>query len=284
MTITSIDLAMDNYTQVEKIGAKSAVHVLAVLKPSRVNRERNNSGLQPYYKEITYPLDAGVPPNSDYYQPTDMPRTKIYSHARQSEPDETPVGPVSEGSGKTTDQSIQGPDGTRSEENSSEANGTTYATQMPQSTNRLTPFTKERLSERDRQATRTFAILQMLDVGSNPWDLGSRLLNFKTVMGTSLLDWFLPIRRSPCCNNEDAQSEYALGPEVDLLKSSVGFIAPQETNTARRRRRRKSTHPKRTGDSIETTAQTTEPNGTFNQPRSSIPLQNFNDAPTPHSL
>ena len=281
MTITSIDLAMDNYTQVEKIGAKSAVHVLAIFKPSRgnVNRGRNDSGLQPYYKEITYPLDAGVPPNSDYYQPKDMPRTKIYSHARQSEPVGLPVESVSEGSSKTTGQSIQGSDGTQSYESSAEANGTAHGSEMAQVADRTTPFTKERLSERDLQATRTFAILPMLEVGSNPWDLGSRLLNLKTVMGTSLLDWFLPIRRSPCCNHEDARSEYAMGPEVDLLRSSVGFTPPQET--PRRRRRRKSTHSKRTGDSVETSAQTAEPNGIPNQPRTSIPLQNFNDAATP---
>ncbi|KAE9365298.1 zf-DHHC-domain-containing protein [Stipitochalara longipes BDJ] len=282
MTITSIDLAMDNYTQVEKIGAKSAVHVLAILKPSRSNmiRDRDGSGVQPYYKEITYPLDAGVPPNSDYYQPADMPRTKIYSHARQSEPIGNPVVPMSEDSSKQSGQSMQESEGLPSHDSSLEANGAPYPTE--QTADRRPPFTKERLSQRDLQATRTFAILPMLEPGNNPWNLGSRLLNFRTVMGTGLLDWFLPIRRSPCCNNEDTQSEYALGFGVDLLKSSVGFIPPRETDAPSRRRRRKSTHPKKTiGHSTQTAAQTSDPNVISTQPNPSIPLQEFKDVSTP---
>jgi len=281
MTITSVDLAMDNYTQVEKIGAKSAVHVLAILKPSRGNviRDTNGSGVQPYYKEITYPLDAGVPPNSDYYQPTDMPRTKIYSHARQSEPIGNPVVPLGEDSIKNSGQPTQGSESTHSHESSLEANGAPHPTETVQTTDRHPPFIKERFTQRDLQATRTFAILPMLEVGSNPWDLGSRLLNFKTVMGTSLLDWFLPLRRSPCCNNEDARSEYALGPEVDLLRSSVGFSTTREKDRPHRRRRRKSTHPKKTSEnSIEQSAQTSDPTVISSQPGSAIPLQNFNDA------
>jgi hypothetical protein len=46
-------------------------------------------------------------------------------------------------------------------------------------------------SERDLQASRTFAVLRMLESGDNPWDLGSLMLNWKTVMGDDVIDWFL---------------------------------------------------------------------------------------------
>jgi palmitoyltransferase len=284
MTVTSIDLAMDNYTQVEKLGAKSAVHVLAVLKPRRIElvRARIDPAVQPYYKEITYPLDAGIPPNPDYYQPANMPRTKIYSHARQLEPIGKPPRPISEDIGNSSEAPTPGPEIASSNDDSLEANGGPRPAKPTAPTAaQQNACTKERLSERDLQATRTFAILPMLEVGENPWDLGSRLLNFKTVMGTGLLDWFLPIRRSPCCGHEDAESQYAMGPGVDLLKSSVGFIPSRETDKSRRRRRRKRTHQRRTSEGTsDAGAETRDPDVISSQPNRSIPLQNINNLST----
>jgi palmitoyltransferase len=313
MTVTSVDLAMDNYTQVEKIGAKYAVHVLAVLKPPQIEMVRvgNDPAVQPFYREITYPLDAGVPPNSDYYQPADIPRTKIFSHSRQSEPIANPPLPASVDIGKNSATPTQGLDSTPSNGCSSEPNGTALAIHpFPESrveSSVRTPEngvpnqeesrpaeslaqtgvpqnapTKERLSERDLQATRTFAILPMLQAGENPWDLGTRLLNFKTVMGTNLLDWFLPIRRSPCCNHEDAQSQYAMGPGVELLKSSVSFTSHREPDTLHRRRRRKRTHQSRRSEKVtDTVAQTSDSNVISTQPNPSILMQDFNNASSP---
>lgn len=54
-----------------------------------------------------------------------------------------------------------------------------------------------------------------LEEGTNPWDLGSSFLNFKTVMGTNLFDWILPIRRSPCCNHVSAEGHFPFGPAVN---------------------------------------------------------------------
>jgi hypothetical protein len=87
--------------------------------------------------------------------------------------------------------------------------------------------TRERLSDRDLKANRTFAILKMLELGDNPWDLGTRIANWETVMGISVWDWFLPVRRSPCCNHEDTESHFMIGPWVDLLRCKVGFLAPE---------------------------------------------------------
>jgi palmitoyltransferase len=81
-------------------------------------------------------------------------------------------------------------------------------------------------SERDLQATKTFAVLRMLEPGDNPWDLGSFLLNWKTVMGNHVIDWVLPIRRSPCCNHEESESHFSVGPWVDLLRVNYGFLEP----------------------------------------------------------
>lgn len=284
MTVTSIDLAMDNYTQVEKLGAKSAVHVLAVLKPRRIElvRARIDAAVQPYYKEITYPLDVGIPPNPDYYQPADMPRTKIYSHTQHLEPIGKPPGPLSEDIGNRSEAPTRGPESTSLNEDSLEANGgPRLAEPTAPTAAQQNACTKERPSERDLQATRTFAVLPMLEVGENPWDLGSRLLNFKTVMGTGLLDWFLPIRRSPCCDHEDAESQYAMGPGVNLLKSSVGFTPSRETDKSRRRKRRKRTHQRRTSEGTsDAGAETRDPDVISSQPNRSIPLQNINNLST----
>jgi palmitoyltransferase len=313
MTVTSIDLAMDNYTQVEKIGAKYAVHILAVLKPPRIEMVRSDAAVPQYYKEITYPLDAGMPPSSDYYQPADMPRTKIFSHARLSEPIAHPPLPTSEDISKSSAAPMQGAEGSYPNRDSSKTNeipaaadpmqesldessgmglenGTSMqevprpAVSTAESTvrtgDRQNATARERLSERDLQATRTFAILQMLQTGENPWDLGSRILNFKTVMGSNLLDWFLPIQRSPCCSHEDGESQFALGPAVELLKSSVGFIPLREPGTLHRRRRKRTHRRTRSEDAPDLDVKISDSNVIATQPNPSIPLQDFNDSST----
>jgi palmitoyltransferase len=271
MAVTSIDLAMDNLTQVEKFGAKSVVYILAILKPTRTEaaRPKKDPGFQSFYKEITYPLGAGFPPNPEYYQPAGIPRTKAYSHARQSETTANPpnVVPLADEVGGPSpapaQRSLVPPPNADStsepDERSSSNRPRPEIREIPLTAERNIPdqrsvhpaeptarmdiiqnaSARERLSTRDLQATRTFAILPMLKAGDNPWDLGSRFLNLKTVMGMQVLDWFLPIRRSPSCNHEDAESQFQLGPWVDLLKSSIGFIAPQEPSTLRRRRKRR---------------------------------------------
>ncbi|KAG5933309.1 hypothetical protein E4U59_006948 [Claviceps monticola] len=73
---------------------------------------------------------------------------------------------------------------------------------------------------RDKQATRTFAILTV-DGRENPWDLGLRE-NWKSVMGTSVVEWFLPLRHSPCCKHDSMWSEYPVGPLVSELRRRYG--------------------------------------------------------------
>jgi palmitoyltransferase len=97
-----------------------------------------------------------------------------------------------------------------------------------------------RHAERDARAKRTFAILRM-EPGHSPWDLGAAG-NWKDVMGTNMLDWFLPIRRSPLCNHESAISQFKLGKHFDKLMADNGLVLGNETSpsSARRKSRRHS--------------------------------------------
>lgn len=69
---------------------------------------------------------------------------------------------------------------------------------------------------RDLQATHKFAILRA-EPSENPWHLGW-WANWKSVMGTNVLEWLLPLRHSPCCNHESMVSDYPFGPLLDDLK------------------------------------------------------------------
>lgn len=41
----------------------------------------------------------------------------------------------------------------------------------------------------------------------NPWDIGS-MENLRSIMGNSLLQWFLPFQMSPCVRHDDVRGEY----------------------------------------------------------------------------
>ena len=77
-----------------------------------------------------------------------------------------------------------------------------------------------RAAARDMLTTRTFAILRT-EPGENPWDLGWRR-NWNSVMGSSVIDWILPVRKSPCTNHEREDSFYPVGPVIDRLRQRYG--------------------------------------------------------------
>lgn len=68
---------------------------------------------------------------------------------------------------------------------------------------------------------RTFVVLQT-QPGDRPWDLGSPLANWKEVMGNNVMDWLLPLKMSPCCN-EDGRTFFRFGPAVDRLLERHGL-------------------------------------------------------------
>lgn len=71
-------------------------------------------------------------------------------------------------------------------------------------------------SSRDQLATRTFAIVKT-EMGENPWDLGPHR-NWKSIMGDSCIDWFLPFKHSPCASFENNESFYEMGPLYQQLR------------------------------------------------------------------
>lgn len=74
---------------------------------------------------------------------------------------------------------------------------------------------------RDQRAQRKFAILRT-ESRENPWDLGYAR-NFTSVMGHSPLEWFLPIRHSPCCNHDSMDSDYPTGEILEIVKRRFNF-------------------------------------------------------------
>jgi palmitoyltransferase len=89
---------------------------------------------------------------------------------------------------------------------------------------------------------RTFAILET-PAGFNPWDCGP-LQNIKEVMGNHLIDWFLPLRHSPCAKHSSDTSMFRLGPQVEGLKEDAGLVTwrhgvTDERPTHRKKRRRR---------------------------------------------
>jgi hypothetical protein len=55
----------------------------------------------------------------------------------------------------------------------------------------------------------------------NPWDIGS-MENLRTIMGNSMLHWFLPFQMSPCIKHHDVRGQYGWSREViDMAHSTV---------------------------------------------------------------
>ncbi len=81
---------------------------------------------------------------------------------------------------------------------------------------------------RDDLATRTFAILRT-EPGENPWNLGY-WENWKSVMGTNVLDWLLPIFKSPCVNHDSHESFYPMGPVLTDILARYGLSRDGEAD------------------------------------------------------
>jgi palmitoyltransferase len=115
--------------------------------------------------------------------------------------------------------------------NSTDAETRAVSSSSPTSQTDGTMSSSEASSERDSKATRTFAILQ-LEPDQNPWDLGF-MGNWKSVMGNRVIDWFLPIKRSPCCNHEDGEAYYEIGRWLEEKQALYGFIPHGEIHKPR---------------------------------------------------
>ena len=249
----SLHLAMNNLTQIEKLGTKTKVHILAVLKPSQEEliQIRPYETSQYFYPEITYPLGTGFPVITS----NDYTRTPQSAQTAANTPPST--GPPMGSPEAAQYPSVPAP---------------IRELLTPQEGNQRH---NEALSARDSRATRTFAILRMLKPGDNPWDLGSALLNLETVMGTDILDWVLPIRRSPCCNHESPESQFRLGPKVDLLRVAFYLKEPKDIPLPKGARKQSV---QRTGPADQEKSREPANDFTPNEPNT-IPMAGLNDYP-----
>jgi palmitoyltransferase len=69
---------------------------------------------------------------------------------------------------------------------------------------------------------RTFAILA-IPPHTNPWDLKNWRSNLSEVFGSKPHEWFLPVKRSPCCDHTSMIAEYPLGPDFEALLEEAGL-------------------------------------------------------------
>jgi palmitoyltransferase len=53
------------------------------------------------------------------------------------------------------------------------------------------------------------------------------------VMGHNMIDWFLPLKQSPCADHSGQESAFALGPVVTRLKQEAGLLPPPENGLER---------------------------------------------------
>jgi palmitoyltransferase len=292
MAGTSLELAANNLTQIEKLGGKTKVHLLAVLKPSSEELRQKTPLFAPevFYREITYPLGTGFQPNLQksnsipitaangttpipravgnrqnrqaFNEPGDQSSAYPRQHLLPAETTELSTQSLTNPVGGARDAFSPGSSVTQEQDTSTQLNQNSnprepcarpstvpprdrqdtispagVAAQQSDNPIRENERPREILSARDSRATRTFAILKMLNRGDNPWDLGSVRLNLETVMGNGIVDWLLPIRRSPCCNHEDAESQFRVGPKVDFLRASCYFIEPNEVRLPKKIRK-----------------------------------------------
>jgi palmitoyltransferase len=227
MTATSLGLAMRNLTQVEKLGSKTRVSILAVLKPSPDQLSRVTPTLPLLtYPEITYPLAAPQRKPSGQ-QPPDGGASQM---SLSAQPQSTLIMPTKLSNSEAFNSpsshlDIEGVDG------APETQPIAAAQLLPVDSS-VNEKPREVLSARDLKASKTFAVLRMPQ-GDNPWDLGSWLLNLQTLMGTNIFDWLLPVKRSPCTKHEHQESHYAIGPSVDMLKATVSFINAEDIRGSR---------------------------------------------------
>ena len=79
------------------------------------------------------------------------------------------------------------------------------------------------------------AVLQT-ERGENPWDLGT-WENWRSIMGSRVIDWVLPVRYSPTCDHDGTECAYPLGPVVRRLRQRHGLLphTPIATSTNRDR-------------------------------------------------
>lgn len=116
---------------------------------------------------------------------------------------------------------------------------------------------------------RTFAIL-FSRPGESPYDLGP-YQNFVSVMGETVWDWILPLRRSPATDHSSGESAFALGPEFQKMKQSAGLVPGCSTThkepsvndpSSKEKRRRRGRRRSKREEKAEVLSRNNEKDGT----------------------
>ncbi|EKD14322.1 uncharacterized protein L3040_008326 [Drepanopeziza brunnea f. sp. 'multigermtubi'] len=216
---TSAEYAMKNKTLIEGVQIANNRRVtLAVIRPPLQQLQQIDPALasNPPYTVITYPLPIGAPLNGPRPGLPGRADPLIRNEA-MNQCDLAPGIPVQ------NELSEHHPDPPRGQ--GAEAVISKTVMDVPVASGTVDGRPSQPQAQRDLMATRTFGILGMENFG-NPWDLGSWHKNFRTIMGMNIVDWFFPVRMSPCCNHDSGDSQFALGPPVDDAKRRAGFLAP----------------------------------------------------------
>lgn len=95
------------------------------------------------------------------------------------------------------------------------------------------------LCEIERTPFRPFVVVQTRS-GENPWDAGFSK-NVTDIMGHTIWEWLLPVKRSPCTVHTDMRGEFRWGRVVKTMMDEYGVgSAYTRSRRSSRSRRRKS--------------------------------------------
>ncbi|KAL9620075.1 MAG: hypothetical protein Q9160_005365 [Pyrenula sp. 1 TL-2023] len=218
MSLSSLQLALINSTTVENISRKTKVWFVAVLIPQPQDEQRRSSNQD--FMTITYPRPFE---EQQMLQQMNSPPEQRETPTNAAMPDRGP----NQSSNQPVNDSNNRPSQTFHSE------GTPA---VGRHASLSSPFTQPAVQHVE---ARTFAILQSKP-GQNPFDLGP-LENLKQVLGYNYVDWFLPLKPSPCADHTSRISAYRMGKVIEEMKSAAGLCTTKPLPKKRRKRRRKAT-------------------------------------------
>ncbi|PVH95739.1 zf-DHHC-domain-containing protein [Periconia macrospinosa] len=105
------------------------------------------------------------------------------------------------------------------------------------------------LCEFAREDGREYVVFQTQPF-ENPWDLGNGK-NMRDVMGASVLDWFLPLKMSPCLRHDDPRGEFRWSPVIYRMAREWEADNPGRRVQLLSHGKRRGSRSERTGSHIE---------------------------------
>ncbi|CAK7223786.1 Palmitoyltransferase pfa5 [Sporothrix bragantina] len=205
MFATCLNFVLQNITTVESHQLKDRVKMMAV----RI--KRGSDPVVGSYNVITYPLPKDDWPPPQYgaaLPPTQPASTAGVDFTAATGPGSAVMAPDSE---KITEE--------------------TDPFKVNRAARAARRQARDALDARDLLAYRTFAIVSV-PKGMNVWNLGW-CGNWKSVMGTNVFDWFLPIHGSPCSDHSSTESLYKLSPAFRKHCAEMNLPSAQDMEEQR---------------------------------------------------